>query len=92
MHERCSHCHLKYERDHGYFLGAIYINYGLTSLSSAFLFVMFTLFLGYNRTHVILALLGYCCVVPVLIHRFARSMWLAIDCHFDSDEFGREDD
>jgi hypothetical protein len=30
MHERCAVCHLRFEREQGYFLGAIYINYGVT--------------------------------------------------------------
>ena len=29
--DHCSHCKLKYERAPGYFLGSIYINYGLTA-------------------------------------------------------------
>ena len=30
MHERCAVCGLRFEREQGYFLGAIYINYGVT--------------------------------------------------------------
>lgn len=29
MHERCPGCGLKFEREPGYFLGAMYISYGL---------------------------------------------------------------
>src|SRR5215831_8819023 len=29
MHERCAVCHLRFEREQGYFLGAMYINYGV---------------------------------------------------------------
>src|SRR5579863_3913428 len=29
MHEECSVCHLRYQREPGYFLGAMYISYGL---------------------------------------------------------------
>jgi uncharacterized protein (DUF983 family) len=29
MNEACSICHLRYEREPGYFLGAMYISYGL---------------------------------------------------------------
>ncbi|HEY6338988.1 MAG TPA: DUF983 domain-containing protein [Candidatus Sulfotelmatobacter sp.] len=29
MHERCAVCDLKFEREAGYFLGAMYISYGL---------------------------------------------------------------
>jgi hypothetical protein len=30
MYERCAACHLKFEREQGYFLGAMYINYAMT--------------------------------------------------------------
>ena len=29
MHERCPVCDLKFEREQGYFLGAMYISYGM---------------------------------------------------------------
>lgn len=29
MHERCPVCNLKFEREEGYFLGAMYISYGI---------------------------------------------------------------
>jgi len=29
MHERCPVCRLRFEREEGYFLGAMYISYGL---------------------------------------------------------------
>ena len=32
MHERCPNCGVKFEREPGFFLGSIYINYGLTAL------------------------------------------------------------
>ena len=32
MAAECANCHLRYEREPGYFLGSIYINYGLTAL------------------------------------------------------------
>ncbi|MDI1257130.1 MAG: DUF983 domain-containing protein [Flavobacterium sp.] len=30
MNARCSHCHYKFEKEPGYFFGAMYVNYGLT--------------------------------------------------------------
>ena len=29
MEEQCSHCHYRFEKEPGYFLGAMYISYGL---------------------------------------------------------------
>lgn len=30
MHEQCSHCHYKFEKEPGYFFGAMFVNYALT--------------------------------------------------------------
>ena len=35
MHERCPVCHLKFQREEGYFLGAMYISYGLALVAIA---------------------------------------------------------
>src|SRR5467141_663442 len=37
MHERCSVCDLRYEREPGYFLGAMYISYALALPVVAFI-------------------------------------------------------
>ena len=41
MHERCPHCGVKFEREPGFFLGSIYINYGLTALIVAVAYPFF---------------------------------------------------
>lgn len=30
MNEHCSHCHFKFEKEPGYFFGAMFVNYALT--------------------------------------------------------------
>jgi uncharacterized protein (DUF983 family) len=32
MHKQCPHCGATFEREPGFFLGSIYVNYGLTAL------------------------------------------------------------
>ena len=39
MNKRCSSCQLQFERESGFFLGAIYFNYGLTALIVTVLYV-----------------------------------------------------
>lgn len=83
MHDHCSECGLKYEREGGYFLGSIYINYGLTALSSTFAFLILKFGFRFESRHLVMILLAYCCTAPFVYHRFARSLWLAFDCFFD---------
>lgn len=91
MHERCSTCHLKYERSPGYFLGSTYINYGLTSLtiSAAYLILHF----GYAvpKEWLIGPLAAFCVLWPLFCFRHARSLFLAFDCYVDAADFASED-
>ncbi len=83
MHDHCSHCQLKFQREPGFFLGSIYFNYGLTSLIS--LAVFFTLRLGYRlpSEQMTLPLLAFVLLFPLWFFRYARSLWLGMDQYFD---------
>lgn len=83
MNPRCGHCGLKYEREPGYFLGSIYVNYILTAILCSFMYIFgrFRLHMG---NHLLLAVLpGFCVIFPILIFRHARAWWLAMDLSFD---------
>jgi uncharacterized protein (DUF983 family) len=83
MHPECEHCHLHYEREPGYFLGSIYVNYGLTALLvTAFYFLLF--FTGWvppERALWIVA--AFAVVFPLWFFRYARSLWLGFDHFWD---------
>lgn len=91
MHERCSGCQLKYERSPGYFLGSTYINYGQTSLTMSVAYLI--LHFGYQLPKEWLAppLAVYCVLWPLFWFRYARSLFLSIDCFFDASDFESED-
>ena len=40
MNERCPHCGLKFEREQGYFLGAMYFSYGIATVVIVLLAVL----------------------------------------------------
>jgi len=79
MHEKCSHCGVKFEREPGFFLGSIYINYGLTALLATVGFV----FLFANRLDNDWRwkgiLIAFVVIFPIFFHRLARSLWLVFD-------------
>lgn len=83
MHERCSGCGMKYEREPGYFLGSIYFNYGWTAMSMSFLYIVLRYVFDLPNSYVVPPLLVYVVVVPTVLHRYSRAVWLAFDCHFD---------
>ena len=83
MHERCPHCGLSYEREPGFYLGSIYVNYGVTALivTAAFFAFFFTQVLE-QRT-VLAILMTFCVVFPLWFFRYARSLWLGFDQYWD---------
>jgi uncharacterized protein (DUF983 family) len=83
MHRECSHCGLKLERGPGYYLGSIYINYGLTAVlvTAGYLAMFVTDTLSSSGR---LTLLGAVCVLfPLWFFRYARSLLLALDMYLD---------
>jgi uncharacterized protein (DUF983 family) len=77
MAEVCDLCGLRYERAQGYWVGAIYVNYGVTTTIAVLGF-----FLTYPavpmRTE--LAVWGLFVVLfPLWFFRYSRSLWLAVE-------------
>ena len=87
MHSACSQCGLKYERAPGYFLGSIYINYGVTAVVLTFGYLVLHVALGYTNRQLAGPLVGFCVGFAMFFFRYARSLWLALDCFFDPASF-----
>jgi hypothetical protein len=86
MNSQCDHCGLKFDRGPGYFLGSIYINYGLTALLiTAGYFAGFFLNL-LSPDALLWTCTGFCVVFPLWFFRYARSLWLGLDHYFDPPE------
>ena len=78
MHETCPVCGTRFERAPGYFVGAMYISYGLAMLILIVMVVAFEL--GALRSWplplvVTLALVIYLLLVPALF-RWSRILWI----------------
>jgi uncharacterized protein (DUF983 family) len=83
MYETCPHCHFRYERSPGFWLGSIYANYGLTALivTGAFFALFFSEALPEEWIKGVL--LAFTLLFPLWFFRYARGIWLAIDVYFD---------
>jgi uncharacterized protein (DUF983 family) len=79
MHPECPHCGVTFEREPGFFLGSIYINYGLTALivSIAYPVLLFNGFVA--ERPLLIVSLTFVVLFPLLIFRWARSLWLGFD-------------
>jgi uncharacterized protein (DUF983 family) len=83
MHERCPVCGLRFEREPGYFLGALYVSYAVSIPPVLALMLVFWRALGWRfETAVLAAFLAYLPAVP-LVTRAARVVWIHVDQHFD---------
>lgn len=92
MHPTCPHCHLRYERAPGYFLGSAYINYGFIALTMTVMYMVLHFGAEISNQWLTGPLAVYFVVVPLVLFRYARSWWLAMDCYFDPTSFAESED
>jgi uncharacterized protein (DUF983 family) len=79
MHEACEHCAMRFEREPGYFVGAIYVNYAVTAFLCLGSAIALDVLVGIPLW-LQLAIAGTLAVlVPVVFFRYARSLWLGIE-------------
>jgi uncharacterized protein (DUF983 family) len=87
MHPACPACGLKYERAPGYFLGATYINYGVTAVAVSLAYLVLHAGMGWTNRQLAAPLAGFIILFALYFFRYARSLWLALDCFFDPANF-----
>ncbi len=83
MRERCSVCDLKFQREEGYFLGAMYISFGLALVVIALIAALLWAITGWWITRAtIWAVVLFLPLAPA-ISLFARVLWIYLDQAFD---------
>jgi len=86
MRERCPACDLKFEREQGYFLGAMYIGYGLALVTIAIIAVIVWALVRWPiQKTVIVAVLLFLPFTPLLT-LMARVLWIYFDQTIDPDK------
>ncbi|MBX6314180.1 MAG: DUF983 domain-containing protein [Isosphaeraceae bacterium] len=86
MNEVCPVCGLKFTRETGYFLGAMYFSYTLGMILIALFMLLAYLIFPHWRLyqHFLLAWVAFLPLVPA-VFRYSRVMWLHFDRYFDPD-------
>src|SRR5215471_19264363 len=79
MHKQCPHCGVLFEREPGFFLGSIYINYGLTALIVAIAYPVLLFKANVPKGQLLAGSLAFTILFPVLLFPWARSLWLGFD-------------
>jgi uncharacterized protein (DUF983 family) len=88
MPARCPVCGLLFEREAGYFIGAIYINYGLTvGLAVAGYFAL-EAWLAPSPGWQVTVWGAFVVLFPLWSFRYSKAFWLALDHLVDPTEAG----
>lgn len=79
MHDACRACGHSFRREPGFYLGSIYINYGVTVIVTGALYALLVWGLGTSHEAALAICLGVAVAFPILFFRHARSFLLALD-------------
>jgi hypothetical protein len=83
MLEHCPNCDLKFEREQGYFLGAMYISYGLALITIVVLALVLWALTSWSMQKITLwAILLFLPLAPGLT-LFSRVLWIYLDRTID---------
>ncbi|MEL6974379.1 MAG: DUF983 domain-containing protein [Bacteroidota bacterium] len=76
MHERCSHCGLKYKIEPSFFYGSMYVSYGVGVAFAVAAFVISFLMLGLSLVNTFIAIVATLIVFMPIIIRLSRNIWI----------------
>jgi len=77
MRAECAFCRLRFEREQGFFVGAIYVNYAVTVLIAMPGFFLLDGY-GLSLTQQFILWGVFVIAFPLLFFRHSRSLWLAV--------------
>ena len=89
MYERCEECGLDFQREQGFYLGSIYFNYGVTALAVAVAYPALAFSGTMTPNQALTTCMVIVVVLPLLLFRFARSLWLGFDEFIDPQQKDR---
>ena len=83
MNEHCANCALKFEREQGYFVGAIYINYAATIAIAVPGFFLLDAFTDISINQQLAIWVPFAVIFPLIFFHHSRSLWLVLDHYFN---------
>ncbi|HVF50038.1 MAG TPA: DUF983 domain-containing protein [Pyrinomonadaceae bacterium] len=79
MRESCAACGLVFEREQGYFMGAIYVNVIVTEMLILGTYLGSLLFTSGTDDRVYYVMFALAVVLPLAFFHHSRSLWLTLD-------------
>jgi hypothetical protein len=83
MRARCPVCRLRIEREQGYFVGAIYLNYAVTVLTVMAGYFAVDSFFGFSLGQQLALWGAFSILFPLWFFRYGKSLWLSLDFYLD---------
>ncbi|MEQ8926871.1 MAG: DUF983 domain-containing protein [Fulvivirga sp.] len=76
MHANCPKCSLKYEREPGFFIGAMYVNYAFSVAIIVAVGIALSVFEIYNLHTFVLTVVGLILLLLPFLFRYSRILFL----------------
>ena len=86
MYPDCLSCDLTFEREQGYFVGAIYINYAATAIIMIAGFFWLDRFINFSLAQQLIFWSIFGITFPLFFFRYSRSLWLSLDYIFNPED------
>lgn len=84
LHEKCSKCDLKYEREPGFFQGAMYVSYALGVALFVTLWVSFNLFFPWMSTGAQVTVVAVASIVLTpKMYALSKIIWANLFYHYE---------
>ena len=83
MYSDCPRCGLQFEREQGYFVGAIYVNYAATVLIAVPGFFILDAVAAMTINQQLAIWIPFSIIFPLLFFHHSRSLWLTLDHLFN---------
>lgn len=84
MYERCSVCNQKFEPEPGFYIGAMFVSYGLSTFMLLIPALILVFGFGWNVNNVMLLVVTIVAISFFKILRLSRSIWIHINVKYDT--------
>ncbi len=86
MTPRCSCCDERFEREPGYYTGALYVSYAYYTALIVGCFIWFEVLLNWSLTNFLIVLISLIILLTPVVFRLARLTWINFFVGYDGDK------
>ncbi|MDO7174173.1 DUF983 domain-containing protein [Mariniflexile sp. AS56] len=76
MYDRCKKCNFKYEKETGFFFGAMFVSYALAVAQFVAAFIIAHFMLGLGLLHSFFVIIGTAILFSTINFRLSRVIWI----------------